>query len=169
MESIPIEAKKESPSLLSRPNESNGSGNGRVSYRTNNNRAADDNRRFNGLYQHQQRQERHSNRDRTIRTDYDHTKSIYVSELKSPVNREELYTFFKQLGDVKHFEAVPGRGIAFVEFHTIEQQKSVLAKTDLAFSGAPFKMEQRRPPVGRGWMNWTRRGAICPIKTVGAK
>lgn len=154
--SIPVETGKESETHHG-PLSS-----GRVSYRTSNSNSNNGDRDRRSYQRSQEKSNDHqqhrseSGPHRQYRTEYDASKSIYVSQIAGEIKRDVLRKFLEQqFGEIKHFEVVPTKGMAFIEFNTEASQKSALAAKQVLFNDAPMKIEPRRAP--REFNNGTGR------------
>lgn len=147
--SIPVETGKENEAHNGQQSS------GRVSYRTNNNNnnnnSGDRDRRSYQRSQEKSNDHQQPRSDngphRQYRTEYDASKSIYVSQIAGDIKRDVLRKLFEQqFGEIKHFEVVSTKGMAFIEFNTEASQKAALAAKQISFNNAPMKIEPRRAP-----------------------
>lgn len=90
--------------------------------------------------------------------DFDASKSVYVSNVTLPVTREEARKAFESFGRINSFDLVPSKGIAFIEFETVEAQKAAIA-SPVSFNSVTVSIEARRAvrPTGATNGSATRR------------
>lgn len=77
---------------------------------------------------------------------YDLAKSIYVSGIAGRIDANELRKVFEPFGKIKSFEGVFSKGIAFIEFETVEAQAAAIQSKPI-YNDAPFSVDARRASV----------------------
>ena len=131
----------------------NNNNNNRVNYRTGNNRRPSGRRESNSdqptdTPADQQRPKPQRNSAYVPKTNYDPSKSLYISGLKGDVDREQLRAVFLAVSTsskLVSFEVVPTKGIAFVEYDQTEAANAALS-AGLHYNGHPMQVELRRAP-----------------------
>lgn len=92
--------------------------------------------------------ERAAGRDRRVLGEGEVAKSVYVHEIKGRVERQALRKLFEQFGPIKSYDVVASKGIAFIEFESLEAQSAAL-KAPLTWNNEPLVVEARRAPQAK--------------------
>jgi outer membrane biosynthesis protein TonB len=108
---------------------------GRLNYRTNGDRR--------GESQSQRDQPRDGHSEKRSIPEYDPAKALYVHEISGRINRDQLCKKFEEFGAIKAFEAVIGKGIAFIEYETVEARNAAM-NAKVVYNGSALAVEPRR-------------------------
>ncbi|PJF16706.1 hypothetical protein PSACC_03489 [Paramicrosporidium saccamoebae] len=109
---------------------------GRLNYRTNGERR--------GESQSQQRdQPRDGHSEKRPIPEYDPAKALYIHEISGRINRDHLSKKFEEFGAIKAFEAVISKGIAFIEYETVEARNAAV-NAKIVYNGSTLAVEPRR-------------------------
>ncbi len=74
---------------------------------------------------------------------YDIAKSVYVSAIDGKADRDELRKLFETFGTIKSCDILTSKGVAFVEYISVESQQAAL-KGSLSYNSLPLHIEARR-------------------------
>lgn len=141
---IPIE--KETPKHNMRHKSSSGNSNSqRINYQTNNESSTKPMNIKNNTSTIKPSERRQVNvgSNSSQRPSYNAETSIYVSKIVGPIDETPLKTIWTSYGPIKTFHVNTIKGIAFVEYETVESKDLALKNTQ-NYNNAPMSVESRR-------------------------